>query len=146
MAAPTRRKPVRVLLVEDNPGDARLVKEALGEVRSADFQLTHVEHLHEGLRRLARHKFDVILLDLLLEDTPRLGALLEIYEQSSRVPVVVLTGLEDEAVGLWALKEGAHDYFIKGMVAPERLAHSLLEAVEQQRATHAARSGGRPRS
>jgi len=85
-----RRKPVRVLFVEDNPGDARLVKEALAETPIAEFELTHVQHLQEGLRRLARHKFDVVLLDLLLDGTPRLGALLEIYEQSARVPVVVL--------------------------------------------------------
>ena len=114
----TRRKPVNVLLVEDNPGDARLVTEALAEAKSADFRLTHVEHLDDGLRHLARHKFDVVLLDLLLEDTPRLGALLEIHEQSSKTPVVVLTGLEDEAVGRWALKEGARDYLIKGTVGP----------------------------
>ena len=126
-----RRRPVRVLLVEDNPGDARLVEEALADAKSADFRLTHVEHLQEGLRRLAKHKFDVVLLDLLLDDTPRLGALLEIYEQSARVPVVVLTGLEDEAVGKWALREGAHEYLIKGAVGPERLAHSLLDAVER---------------
>jgi CheY-like chemotaxis protein len=127
----TRRRPVRVLFVEDNPGDARLVKEALADVQTAKFELTHVEHLHEGLRRLARHKFDVILLDLLLDDTPRLGALLEIYEQSSRVPVVVLTGLEDESLGRWARKEGAREYLIKGKVESERLAHSLLNAADQ---------------
>ncbi len=124
----TRRRPVRVLFVEDNPGDARLVKEALADVRSADFEVTHVEHLHEGLRQLARRKFDVILLDLLLGDTPRLGALLEIYEQASRVPVVVLTGLEDESLGRWARKEGAREYLIKGKVESEVLANTLLDA------------------
>lgn len=136
----TRRRPVRVLLVEDNPGDARLVEEALADAEVAEFQLTHVEHLQEGLRRLARHKFDVILLDLILEDTPRLGALLEIYEQSARVPVVVLTGLEDKAVGKWALKEGARKYLVKGTVGPEQLAHSLLDAMERGPA-QAARAG-----
>ncbi len=128
----TRRRPVNVLLVEDNPGDARLVTVALAGAKSADFRLTHVEHLDDGLRRLAEHKFDVILLDLLLEDTPRLGALLEIYEQSSKIPVVVLTGLEDEAVGRWALREGADDYLIKGTVGPEDLTLSLLNAVNRR--------------
>jgi len=127
----TRRRPVRVLFVEDNPGDARLVKEALAETRTAEFELTHVQHLHEGLRRLARHKFDVVLLDLLLDDTPRLGALLEIYEQSSRVPVVVLTGLEDASVRDWARKEGAREYLIKGKVESDVLADALLDAAEQ---------------
>ena len=127
----TRRRPVRVLFVEDNPGDARLVKEALADVRSGAFELTHVQHLHEGLRRLARHKFDVILLDLLLDDTPRLGALLEIYDQSSRVPIVVLTGLEDESLGRWARKEGVQEYLIKGKVESEALANTLLSAAGQ---------------
>ena len=127
----TRRRPVKVLFVEDNPGDARLVKEALAESRTAEFELTHVQHLHEGLRRLARHKFDVVLLDLLLDDTPRLGALLEIYEQSSRVPVVVLTGLEDASVRDWARKEGAREYLIKGKVESDVLADALLDAAEQ---------------
>jgi len=135
-----RRRPVRVLFVEDNPGDARLVKEALAETRTARFELTHVQHLHEGLRRLAQHKFDVVLLDLLLDDTPRLGALLEIYEQSSRVPVVVLTGLEDESLGRWARKEGAREYLVKGKVESEALAHSLLVAAEKGPAR---RSGAR---
>jgi CheY-like chemotaxis protein len=120
------------LFVEDNPGDVRLVKEALADARSAEFQLTHVQNLHDGLRRLARHKFDVILLDLMLEETPRLGALFEIYEQSARVPVVILTGLEDRSVRRWARKEGARDYLIKGAVKPERLATSLLEAAEHR--------------
>jgi CheY-like chemotaxis protein len=121
-----------VLFVEDNPGDVRLVKEALADARSAEFQLTHVQNLHDGLRRLARHKFDVILLDLMLEETPRLGALFEIYEQSATVPVVILTGLEDRSVRRWARKEGARDYLIKGAVNPERLATSLLEAAEHR--------------
>ena len=139
----TRRRPVKVLFVEDNPGDARLVQEALADARYGDFQLTHVQNLHDGLRRLTRHKFDVILLDLMLEETPRLGALFEIYEQSARVPVVILTGLEDQAVRRWARQEGARDYLIKGSVKPERLANSLLEAAEQRperrRHSHASR-------
>ena len=128
----TRRKPLKVLFVEDNPGDARLVKEALAEAGSGEFHLTHVQNLHDGLRRLARHKFDVILLDLMLEETPRLGALFEIYEQSVRVPVVVLTGLEDRSVRRWAREEGARDYLIKGALEPGRLATALLEAVEHR--------------
>jgi len=72
-----------------------------------------------------------VLLDLLLDDTPRLGALLEIYEQSSRVPVVVLTGLEDASVRDWARKEGAREYLIKGKVESDVLADALLDAAEQ---------------
>ena len=142
---PARRRPVKVLFVEDNLGDARLVKEALAEARSAEFELTHVQHLHEGLQRLKRHKFDVILLDLLLDDTPRLGALLEIYEQSARVPIVVLTGLEDASLGRWARNEGVRDYLVKGKVESEALAHSLLVAAEHRSGKRSAATAQRRR-
>ncbi len=128
------RKQVNVLLIEDNPGDARLVSEALAEVSSPKFNLTHVERLDDGLQRLDKEKFDVVLLDLLLADSPRLGTLMEIHDQAARVPVVVLTGLEDPTVGLWVLKEGAQDYLIKGEADAEALKHSLLFAMEKHQA------------
>src|SRR2546425_349718 len=99
------RRHVNVLLLEDNPGDARLISEALSQVSSPKFKLTHVERLEEGLRRLDQEQFDVVVLDLLLEDSPRLGTLMEIHGQASKVPIVVLTGLEDPTIGLWGLSE-----------------------------------------
>ncbi len=123
--------PIEVLLVEDNPGDARLVKESLAEVGSSEFHLTHVERLEDALRRLERRHFDVVLLDLLLQDSQRLGTLMEIHDQAPRVPIVVFTGLEDEVVGLWALSEGAEDYVIKGKVSGDSLAWTLRDAIER---------------
>jgi len=123
--------PIEVLLVEDNPGDARLVRESLAEVGSREFHLTHVERLEDALRRLERGRFDVVLLDLLLQDSQRLGTLMEIHDQAPRVPIVVFTGLEDEVVGLWALSEGAEDYVIKGKVRGDSLACTLCDAIER---------------
>jgi len=123
--------PIEVLLVEDNPGDARLVRESLAEVGSREFHLTHVERLEDALRRLERGRFDVVLLDLLLQDSQRLGTLMEIHDQAPRVPIVVFTGLEDEVVGLWALSEGAEDYVIKGKVSGDSLAWTLCDAIER---------------
>src|SRR5688572_17397544 len=96
------RTPLEVLLVEDNPGDARLVKESLAEV-GGNYHLTHVERLEDAIRRLEHDRYDVVLLDLLLQDSQRLGTLMAIHQQAPRVPIVVFTGLEDDVVGLWAL-------------------------------------------
>lgn len=127
-------RPIEVLLVEDNPGDARLVRESLSEAASRPFHLTHVERLEDALRRLERDRYDVVLLDLLLQDSQRLGTLMEIHEHAPKVPIVVFTGLADEVVGLWALSEGAEDYVIKGKVSGDTLAWTLCEAIERHNA------------
>src|SRR5262245_33781174 len=124
-------RPIEVLLVEDNPGDARLVRESLAEVRSGRFNLTHVERLEDAIRRLERYEYDVVLLDLLLQDSQRLATLMEIHTQAPKVPIVIFTGLADEVVGLWALSEGAEDYVVKGKLSGETLAGTLFHAIER---------------
>jgi len=131
-----KRKSLEVLLVEDELGDARLVREMLaepGEVGTR-FRITHVDRLDPAMRLLSTGRYDVVLLDLLLADNPRLGTLMEIYEQAARTPVIVLTGLEDEVVGLWALKEGAQDYLVKGRVDAGMLQESILHAIQRHSA------------
>ena len=123
--------PVEVLLVEDNPGDARLVKESLAEGGVSRFNLTHVERLEDAIRRLERDRYDVVLLDLLLQDSQRLGTLMAIHQQAPKVPIVVFTGLEDDVVGLWALSEGAEDYIVKGKVSGDSLAYTIRDAIER---------------
>jgi CheY-like chemotaxis protein len=130
-------RPIEVLLVEDNPGDARLVQESLADAGARQFNLTHVDRLEDAVRRLERGRYDVVLLDLLLQDSQRLGTLMAIHDQAPRIPIVVFTGLEDEVVGLWALSEGAEDYVIKGKVSGERLAWTLCEAIERHQTTGA---------
>jgi len=125
---------LKVLLIEDNPGDVRLVEEALSEVTSPKFHVTQVSKLGEGLRLLGKKRFDVVLLDLLLDDSPRLGTLMEVYEQSSNVPVVVLTGLDDDTVSRWVIREGAQDYLIKSQIDGELLRHTLVDAVDRHSA------------
>jgi len=134
-------RPIEVLLVEDNPGDARLVRESLAEVRSRRFNLTHVDRLEDAIRRLERDAYDVVLLDLLLQDSQRLGTLMEIHTQAPKVPIVVFTGLADEVVGLWALSEGAEDYVVKGRLSGDKLAGTLFHAIER----HAPASHSRPK-
>ena len=122
-------KPIKVLLVEDNPGDARLVRELLSDVESPKFQVTHIEQLNELERSLDKTRYDVVLLDLMLQDSPRLGTLMEIHGSALRVPVVVLSGLEDDVVGFWAMSEGADNYLVKGQVDGPAIAHAIQEAI-----------------
>src|SRR5207249_9919664 len=96
---------VEVLLVEDNPGDARLIREKLLEVPSFKHHVTHVGRLSEARRQLASARFDVAPLDLVLPDKPTMGSLIEFYDQSARLPIVVLTGLQDETLATWTLEE-----------------------------------------
>ncbi len=127
-------QPIQVLLVEDNPTDVLLLQEALAQVPSVQFKLTEVEQLTEGLERLSQEPFDVVLLDLGLPDSQGLETLVKIRERASWVPIVVLTGLADEALGLRALQAGAQDYLVKGQVEGHRLARAIRYAVERQQA------------
>ena len=124
---------VEVLLVEDNPGDARLIREKLREVPSFQHHVTQVGRLSEARRRLADDRFDVVLLDLVLPDKPRMGSLIEIYDQSARLPIVVLTGLDDETLAMWTLEEGAQDYLVKDQVDGQSLVRRIRHAVKRHR-------------
>ncbi|RMF24768.1 MAG: response regulator, partial [Deltaproteobacteria bacterium] len=98
---PRRRK---LLLVEDNPGDARLFIEALREVRADDFEVTHAECFGDARRRLEESAFDVILLDLGLPDAEGLGMVSVLSELAPQTPVVVLTGRNDERLAVDAVR------------------------------------------
>ena len=129
-----QRAIVRILLVEDNPGDSRLVDELLSEAASsADFELTHAERLDEALEHLREAEFDVILLDLSLPDSSGLETVNRMQTAASRTPMVVLSGQEDEEVALQALHLGAQDYLIKGQGDGNLMARSIRYAVERRR-------------
>jgi len=123
---------IRILLIEDNPGDARLLRELLAAKDGASFDLEHVDRLSTGLARLARGNIDVILLDLSLPDSHDLDGLGKILAQTLEVPIVVLSGLSDEAVAINAVQEGAQDYLVKGSVDSDLLVRSLHYAIERQ--------------
>lgn len=126
-------KPINVLLVEDNPQDALLVQEALEETASAHFALTHVERLEEAFRRFQQEGFEVVLLDLTLPDSHGLDTLKRFSAHHVHVPIVVLTGLDDDAMGIEALHAGAQDYLIKGEIDAKSLCRSLRYAMERKR-------------
>ncbi|MBM4453914.1 MAG: response regulator, partial [Chloroflexi bacterium] len=108
------KKPAEVLLIEDNPGDARLIKEMLGEVPDARFHLDIATRLSAGLESLAQKEPDVILLDLGLPDSQGLETLASVSARAPTTPTVVFTGLDDETTALEAVRRGAQDYLVKG--------------------------------
>jgi PAS domain S-box-containing protein len=128
---------IGVLLVEDNPADARLLREAVREAEGSYIQLTHVETLREAFQRLNNNHFDVVMLDLSLPDADGLETLVSLHTQAPSVPIVVLTGLDDEALAVKAVREGAQDYLVKGQVTSQLLVRAMRYATERKRAVEA---------
>jgi CheY-like chemotaxis protein len=127
------RKPIKkILLVEDNPGDALLFREMLREQGWGGTELMHVEYMSAAEKYLADHDVDIILIDLCLPDAAGLGALRRIQIAAPHIPLVVLTGMDDESLALQALQEGAQDYLIKGEIEARGLGRALFYAVERK--------------
>jgi PAS domain S-box-containing protein len=128
------KQPIDILLVEDNRGDARLLQENLKEIDGNRFRLIHVELLQEALQRLAQENFDLVLLDLSLPDSQGLETFAKLHHQVPSMPVVVLTGLDDETLAMKAMQVGIQDYLIKGQVNGDLLVRSIHYAIERQKA------------
>ncbi len=129
----------RVLLVEDNPADARLLKEMLWEIPAFRFHVIWAERLSAAMERLAEGGIDVVLLDLSLPDSRGLNALAKIQGKAPQLPILVLTGLDDEALAARAVREGAQDYLVKGQVDANLLSRAARYAIERKRAEEALR-------
>ena len=121
----------RVLMVEDNPGDARLIRETLAESGNAQFELEHVETLSEAIKRVEEERFDAILLDLGLPDSQGLDTPKSMRKQAPGVPIVVLSGLDDEKMAIESVNEGAQDYLVKGKTDTKSLVRALRYAIER---------------
>jgi diguanylate cyclase (GGDEF)-like protein/PAS domain S-box-containing protein len=121
-----------ILLVEDNAGDARLVREMVNELGSHDTELTHVASMSDAEKYLSQREVDLILLDLKLPDGHGLGALRRAHAAAPRVPLVVLTALEDDSLAAQALQEGAQEYLIKGQIETRGLRRALRYARERK--------------
>jgi sigma-B regulation protein RsbU (phosphoserine phosphatase) len=119
----------RLLLVEDNPGDARLMREMLPRT----FRITHTERLDKALEALGRDPFDVVLLDLSLPDSHGLETCRRVCRAAPDAPIIVLTGLSDEQVAVQAIHEGAQDWLVKGNADGEVVERAIRYAIERQR-------------
>ncbi len=130
---------IQLLLIEDNPGDARLIREALREARGDRFDLEQADRLATGLARLDEGGLQLVLLDLSLPDSQGMDTVARTHAQAPDVPIVVLTGLDDEALALRALETGAQDYLVKGDVDGRTLRRAIRYAIERQQARTAFR-------
>jgi PAS domain S-box-containing protein len=124
---------IKVLLIEDNPGDVLLLQEILKDVTTSAVELLPAEQLKEAFSYLAHQTFDVILLDLSLPDSQGLATFISVHQQAQAIPIIVLTGFNDENLALRAMQAGAQDYLVKGQVTGDLLVRSMRYAIERQR-------------
>lgn len=121
-----------LLLIEDDPGDARLLREMLNDAGAYKSELTQAECMRDAEKHLAERAFDLVLVDLGLPDAQGLDALRRARTAAPRVPIVVLTGRDDEVLAALALQEGAQDYLIKGQLDTRGLLRALRYAIERK--------------
>ncbi len=124
---------IQVLLIEDSPSDAALLQESLHAGGNGPFEITHVERLTEGLELLRRGKYDVVLLDLSLPDSDKSETYVRAQAEAPHVPIVVMTGVDDEAFALEALRHGVQDYLVKGHPGAHQPARAIRYAIERKR-------------
>lgn len=123
---------MKILIIEDNPGDARLVQEMLKE-QPDNHTIDIAERVATGLQFLNSHNVDVVLLDLTLPDSSGLTTLARLQDRFSHLPIIVMTSIDDEALAVRAVRQGAIDYLVKGQVDSRLLRHSLVYSVERKR-------------
>jgi signal transduction histidine kinase len=126
-------RPIRILLVEDDDGDARLVRELLTEAAGSRFELDRVSSLADAVGRRGRWQPDVVLLDLQLPDARGLAAFEHLQHHIEDVPLIVLTGLADEATAEYAVAHGAQDYLLKNELDPRTLWRAVRYALDRYR-------------
>ncbi len=129
-------KTIKVLLIEDNPDDLKLIKRKLDRSVNARFAITPVSKLQDGLEHLARNGTDLVLSDLSLPDSHGLDTVTKILCEAPHIPLVVLSGFDDEAIAIKAVKSGAQDYLVKGQLEDTQIERSLSYAIERSRLQH----------
>lgn len=122
---------LRLLLIEDNDGDAHLVEAFLEEGLSVPYKMKRANTLAKGLHLLEQGNFDVVLLDLTLPDSIGLETFSQLHPRANHVPIVVLSGADDEQSALEAVRQGAQDYLVKGSTDSSLLARALQFAIER---------------
>ena len=126
-------EPIKVLLIEDNIGDYELIIRMLDNSENAKFELTHTQKLGSGLELLKSNKFDIILLDLGLPDCDGLNSFKIIFKNYNTIPIIILTGLANEEIGIKSIKYGAQDYLVKGEFNGKLLVRTIQYAIERKK-------------
>jgi len=124
---------IKILLIEDNPGDVRLIQDILKESGNTRYELTHADCLSTGMEFLTKSEYNVLLLDLGLPESQGLSTLNKILSLSLKLPIVVLTSLTDDTAGIMAVQKGIQDYLVKGQLDSNLLVHSIRYAIERKK-------------
>ena len=135
----TTTETIDVLLVEDSPSDALIVREELGHATGIKFAVTQVERLSDAMQILQQKHFNVVLLDLSLPDSDGFATFTRLHDAVADIPVVVLSGRTDEILAVRAVQSGAQDYLVKGCMEDQVLARAIRYAIERQRGEGALR-------
>jgi len=131
---PTYQKVIEILLIEDNPGDARLIKEYLTAEKNITFNLQTCEKLAQGIDIVESEYIDVVLLDLKLPDSEGLNTFQKMFAAAPHVPIIVLSGLDDETTAIKAVQMGAQDYLVKDKVEEDILVRAIRYSIERKKA------------
>jgi len=123
---------IKILLIEDNSGDAYLVEEQLEELANFSYELKNVGTLGEALSVLKEQPFDVIVLDLGLPDSYGINTFLSIHTINPLVPIIILTGVSDKTIESYAVENGAHDFLVKGQI-DDRLMECIMQCSIERR-------------
>jgi DNA-binding NtrC family response regulator len=126
-------KKTNILYIEDNPDDVVIMELLLAEKCRAAWSLVHVDLLAAGLKRLEEGGVDIILLDLSLPDSHGFATFLAVKKRAKDLPVIIMTGLDDETMAMEAVREGAQDYLVKGQVDANLLLRAIRYAIEREK-------------
>ena len=126
-------KKINILLIEDEPSDVRIIQEFLKSAEDFPHKIEVRSRLSEGLNLFKEKSFDVILLDLTLPDSDIKNTLERVSDIIDKIPIIILTGLDDKKFALGSLKKGAQDYLLKGELNKSILTRSILYAIERHR-------------
>jgi two-component system, NarL family, sensor histidine kinase UhpB len=124
---------IKILFVEDNPGDVVIIKEMLKEIDDIHFEVTTADNLKEGINHLINEDFDILLLDLNLPDSEGIQTFITINQNARDLPIIILTGLSDEEFAITSVGKGAQDYLVKGQTDGQLLAKSIKYSIERKR-------------
>jgi DNA-binding NarL/FixJ family response regulator len=125
---------ISILLIEDNPNDIELFDEVLKDIENETISLTSATRLSDGILQLQKKVFEIVFLDLSLPDANGLDGFTKLHNQAPTVPIVILTGFNDNETALEIVRQGAQDYLIKGEIEPHLLIKSIRYAIERKRA------------
>ncbi|MBU0566462.1 response regulator [bacterium] len=123
---------IAVLLIEDNPNDARVLQEMLNQAKGTQFKVEHSDCLSVGLKRLEKGGIKAILLDLFLPESKGIQTLIKVQAKAAGAPIVILSALDDEVTNVQAVKKGAQDYLVKSCLNTELLTRSIRYAIERK--------------